>query len=155
MKIYRSSKIRNNEINDSPVFYKSMGGNPYQTRLEGGIDVGRNMFKIEEIKTIDYQKLPDDTGPQIITYYHNLGFKPFVMGTYVVLSSSVIMGLPFPALLRGSIPEVRWPQYGAAIEHSTRVSLVDNNKVVIELNLDISSGIIRVKLNIMREPTVE
>lgn len=153
IEIVPNQQIKEQIINDVPTFYRSMGGNPYQTRLDDAIDVGKQMFKAERIITIPYERKADHVGPDEITYYHGLGFRPFVTGSYIIHSSTVSAGLEFPDELRGTIPELRWPWYGASIEHSTRIVTVDKNKVVVQLNLDVETAIIDVKLNIFREPT--
>lgn len=148
---YRLPEIKEYKLEDVPVFYKSTGGNPYVTRLDSGIDVGNNMFENVEIDEFRYEAL---TGSATITRTHDLRKRPFIFGTYKMTDSKVWMGLPYPDVFRGNIPENRVPIYGLGVEHIFYISYVDKDIYKITYFVNASSAVFNFKINLLRETTV-
>lgn len=148
MKIYKTQTMDEMELPDAPMFYKSASGGPYVSRLGGGIDVKKNMFNI--LETVDIKgviKPADGT----YTYYHELGYTPFVIGSYIMRNATTSVGTEFPSEISGLIPENRHAKYGAALEHMIFISYADSSIIKITLPLDPETAIFDFRLHFLRE----
>lgn len=147
-KVSQTRSIDEVELPDAPMFYKSASGGPYVSRLGGGIDVRKNMFNILETVDIKGVVIPMETGAY--TYYHTLGYTPFVIGSYIMRNATVAGGIDYPEI-HGFIPEDRYPKYGGAIQHSVYISYADSSLVRIRVATDADTATYDFRLHFLRE----
>jgi hypothetical protein len=148
-KIEDPETVKDNQLEKQPAFYKSMAKNPEMTRLLPDMEVRKNMFRRVETVEITTEV---DSGFANITYFHGLGYLPYIYGTYKMTDSSVPLGTNYPEVLRGIIPEDRSPDFGIGTAHSLYISLVTKNKFIIRVITGVSSAKFQFRLYLLREP---
>jgi hypothetical protein len=133
-KVSSNQKVDIAEINRPPKYLDSPSDIPYQVRLGSGIDIAENLFRIQG--RIPFE-ISFTSGPGGVssstTLTHALGYRPFIQGYYVVLSSD---NSNFAVGQRGLIPEYR--QYGVeffgTVPHWT-VWVDEINNLSLQLNV--------------------
>lgn len=143
--VFRSLTIKDNRLNKRPRYYSSMADNPLETRLDLGVDVGRNLLKIE--KTLEFEILTvSNSGSKTLT--HGLGYKPVVIGTYQIVDSG---GLGSDPTLNGKtsiFPDMR------STDWTIGVGAVTNDTITVSVtNSDLNGALLKFKLYILREKT--
>ena len=138
-------------LNKRPEYLRSMAGNPQNSRLGRGIDVKTNLFKIVQVIEKD-MSVVDGSGT--LTIEHNLGYRPFVSGSYLIKEGTTGIGVAYPVGLRGYVPENRVAEYGGATLHNTYVNESNNKYFTVVANLTAFDGKLKFKLELLRETMI-
>jgi hypothetical protein len=151
IEIFNNLTVEDAQLNPIPVYYESLVDNPFVSRMDGGVSTSQNVFKIVDF--VDFDLFISDLGSGEYLYRHNLGYKPFTRGSYYIHSGSTSIGTSFPIGLRGTIPENRYPEYGAAAVHTMNVTAVTESTLTVQASLGGFEGTLKCRLFLFREKT--
>ena len=83
MKTVKSTTIEEGGLQERPRFYTSPSGSGSIDRLDGNMEVGSAVFPIAKLIRVKFDVDTTDVDEVTHTVSHKLGFKPYVMGTYI------------------------------------------------------------------------
>lgn len=104
--VYRGKNLEDLDLIEQPAFNQSIVGEELIGRLGDKTDLDSNVFKIRDQFNFTIVGETPSSGSEVgsYVYTHNLGYRPFVMGTYKVVASD---SDDYPVGQRGLIPESR------------------------------------------------
>jgi len=123
MEVANEPKLEDTGLDAIPKFYTSVTDSPYQVRLSNSGE-SDDAFKIQQRATFELQM--NFAGIGTVTHFHNLGYKPVVRGSYIVVNTD---SNEFPVGQRGDIPESRELTLGQAFVVS--VDRIDTTKLTV------------------------
>ena len=147
-KIYKNKTIYIESLADAPAFTHDVSGNPYNTRMANGVNTIKNAFSIVKRDSFTHDLT---ASTKTITRYHNLGYKPIIIGTYTMTGATVTVGTPFPKVITGVIPEFRYPEYGPATNYEIYVADIDNMKYKIYAFIDTTSAVMDFNMILLKQ----
>lgn len=158
-KVYSSNFLDDDELSDRPESLINPVGNPIAGKMDGNVEVGENLFKIE--KTLELEVRADSThllkkGSTEVS--HKLGYKPFVLGAYIVTATND--STYYPVGNRGFIPEARvFTEILGGDVYRIYVEDVDENNLTISIEHASAIGpyielTIKCRLFLLRELTL-
>lgn len=146
--VFESDLLKNNKLGNSPIYYSNVSGLPvidkFGTNDEGVLSLAT--------KPIDIDITTNSTGIANATYRHELGYRPEVIGSYLIYDTGD--GAFADATIegdRGMIPEERFK----GNYHKVRIGSITNNELVITVSIDgVSSGTVKVRLYLLKTNAV-
>lgn len=145
--LFYNEHIKNQNINKVPDYYNNMAGNPYVGRMDRSVAVTENLLKVTKIITIVEET--NESGNLSVEVNHDLGRRPYIIGTYEILSVGD-EGSVNPERLgtRGTFPDFRLSS-GVWV---TRIDNVTNNTFNAVVSIEeMGTGTIQMKFYVLRE----
>lgn len=89
--IYKSAEIKNENIDDRPMYYESLAGNVYIDRLDGGSSVGNTTLMVASILNVDKElDVVTELSTTTFDVNHKLNYIPQIIGMFWIHRDSPI-----------------------------------------------------------------